>query len=668
MKFPIATAALLLFVSMGLQAAEAELQEVVISSTPLRTTVEDAIQPVVVLAGAELHRQLTGSIGETIARLPGVTGSYFGPHASRPIIRGLGGERVQVLEDSIGALDVSSLSEDHAVSIEDFLTEQLEVVKGPATLLYGSGAVGGVVNLLTRRIPETIPEGGISGAVELRGDTVMDQRAVAGRIDLGAGSVALHADVYDRRSDDFSIPGPAWSRRLQEEMQALDTDAASPRDSVLNTDSRTRGGALGASLIGDRGLLGVGASRYETNYGVPLAPDEDPLAGGRRIDMQQDRLDLKAQLNGNGDWLQAVRVRAAHNDYEHAELEASGDIGTQFLQQATELRAAADYTFGSLEGTVGAQARRLDFEAIGDESFVPPSLTESTGLFVFQRYQLDAVTLEGGLRAERQSIDPSAASGFASQSGTALSGSLGALWKRSSELSLAVNLSHSQRHPTATELYAHGPHEATGQFIIGDPGIGKETANTLDLVLRGGSVATWQISAWLSRFDDFIFLQPTGDADDGLPVYEYRQGGATLHGAEMELSAGVYQRGSGELRLRMTSDLVRGSLSNGGPLPAIPPLRAGLELRWTDAQWNAGLSAFRYGNQRRVAANEVPTDGYLMIDADFTFEQALANGHIDWFIRGSNLADVEARRHTSPLKEYVPLPGRSLTAGLRWQF
>ena len=337
--------------------------EVIITATALRATVEDIVQPVEVLSGDELQRQLSSSIGETIAKQPGVTGTYFGPNASRPVIRGMSGERVQMLEDSIGALDVSSLSEDHAVSIEDALAKQIEIVKGPATLLYGSGAVGGIVNVLTNRIPEKVPAKPFGGLAELRGDTALSERSAVGALELGAGAFAVHLDGYDRSTDDVEIPDYAFSRRLREELRAGDPDALLPRGRILNSDSKSKGGALGTSLVGDSGFAGLSVSGFDTNYGVPLAPGEDPAIDGARIDMQQTRYDFKAEVDGNQDWLERIRLRASHNDYEHKELEADGAVGTQFNQKGLEARAALDHRFASLQGSAGVQYRRLDFAA-----------------------------------------------------------------------------------------------------------------------------------------------------------------------------------------------------------------------------------------------------------------------------------------------------------------
>ncbi len=655
-------------------AADDALEEVIVTALGMRSSIDDAIQPVEVLSGNQLQQQLSSSIGETLAKQPGITATYFGPTASRPIIRGLSGERVQMLEDSLSALDVSSLSEDHAVSIEDSLATQIEVVKGPAALLYGSGAVGGVVNVLTNRIPDRAPASAIKGSVNLRTDSATNERNGVAAVDLGAGNFAVHFDGYKKKTDDVKVPGSAFSAAAQQAALDADPDAFIPQDRLYNSASDSRGGAAGMSLLGDAGFVGVSVSGFNTVYGVPLAPGENPADGGPHIDMKQTRVDLKGELKGGDDWFKALRVRAAHNNYEHAELEPDGAVGTQFKQQGTEVRAALDHQFGVLQGSAGVQYKHLDFTAIGDESFVPPSVTRNVGVFVFEQLPIpsltkNGLTLQAGLRAERQRIEPAAESGLPDYSKTAASASLGGLWKLNDQHSLAMNVTRSQRHPTATELYADGPHEATGQFVIGSTALRPESANTVDVIWRGGEALHWHVSAYLNQFRDYIYLLPTGDVEDDLPVYEYRQADARYVGAEASLSWHVFEQGSQHLDVQLSSDVVRATLDDGSPVPQIPPFRIGVEFNYADGPWQGMVSAFRYAKQDRIAENETPTDGYTLVDASVSYEWSLsAMSSLQVFLKGSNLTDTEARRHTSPLKEYAPLPGRSALLGMRLQF
>ena len=631
----------LICVSSGVFAAETDLSEVVVTSSAFRAQVQDVVQPVTVLSGEALHQQLGSSIGETLARQPGVSATYFGPAASRPLIRGLGGERVQVLEDGVGALDVSSLSEDHAVSAEDAVARQIEIMKGPATLLFGSGAVGGAINVVTRRIPQALPSGGASGNLALRSDSASRERSVIGTADVGQDGFALHADGYDRRTDDVSIPGGR----------------------LANSDSRGNGGSVGGSLIGDSGYVGASVSHFADNYGVPQGAAAPP--GGPRIDMRQDRYALRGEWAPDGALIERLRAAATHSDYTHAEMEPTGAIGTLFTQAGNELRLTADHRAGGLKGTVGLQYRQIDFQAQGEEVFVPPSLTRTLGAFAFEQYETDAVTMEGGLRVERQTTTPEKTTALPAVGATGVSGSLGALWRLTPTLSVTANVTHSERQPASPELYANGPHGATRQYLIGDAGLRTESALSFDLGLRGTGTVNWALSVYRNAFDNFIYLAPTPDRREGLPLFDYRQAGATFQGFEAVAELPLIERDAGALGLRVSTDYVRGQLRPGGNLPQVPPLRFGGELQWTASDWNAGVSAWRYVAQNDVATYETPTAGYTLLGTSLNRHWQLAHGSLHAFLTGSNLADQIARRHSSPLKDIAPLPGRSVTVGLR---
>lgn len=672
------------------------IDEVVVTAAPFERSPLDIAQPTAVLSGEKLRQDLAASIGETVSHQLGLTGTYFGPSASRPVIRGLGGERVQMLEDGIDALDVSALSADHAVSVEGIAADQVEILKGPATLLYGNGAVGGLVNVVTNRIPQSVPDR-LEGAVELRGDTALEERTGAARLDFGTGPFAFHLDGFRRRTDDVRIPGFAASAAERAAEAAEGEVHDEPRGRIPNSAGDSKGGAFGASFVGERGFVGLGYRRYESAYGLPghgehAEEEEEPVVGaslpgappiaaataeegGPSIDMRQDRYDLAAELDGGDGWLKRVRVRATYSDYEHAELEGDGAIGTQFDQNAYEARVMLDHAFGAFRGTAGVQVRDVDFVAVGEEAFVPASQTRNVGAFVLQERPFETargpVVLEFGARVERQTVDPDAATGLEDYRGTSVSGSAGFVWKFRPQVALAVNLTHSERHPTSTELYADGPHAAVQRFEIGDPTLGKERANALDVSLRsaGESRVRWQVNGYVNAFRDFVYLQPTGAVEDEFDVYEYRQADARFVGIEAEVEWSLVENAAGALDLRLAGDYVRGTLRDGGgPLPQIPPLRIGAELGWRASRWSAGVSVYRYREQSRVAEFERPTEGYTMLDLDASWRLPAQYGSWLLFARAGNLLDEEARRHTSPLKELAPLPGRSLTAGVRLEF
>jgi iron complex outermembrane receptor protein len=640
-------------------AQEKSVEEVVVTSTALKENPLEVAQPTTVIGGDDLHRQVAASLGETLAGELGVSSTYFGPSASQPVIRGLGGYRVQVLQDGAAALDVSSLSQDHAVSIEPVVSQQIEVIKGPAALLYGSGASGGLINVVTQRIPTKLPND-VDGAAELRGDTATGERTGALSIEGALSSLALHADYFDRSTDDVEIPSFSQSRELR---ARLGDEASTERGRLENSASDSHGGALGLSFIGDAGFAGVSWNRYDSTYGIPL--EESAF-----IDMQQDRFDARGEWRAAGAWLDTLHGAAAYSKYTHTEFEAPAVPGTIFDQEAYEVRLTADHHWSDdWRGTLGTQYVDTDFVATGEEAFVPPSLTRSMAVFAFEERHAEKWTLELGARAERQSIEPEAA--LPDYDGTALSLSTGFVFKLPAEHALAVNLTRTQRHPQAAELYADGPHIASGRVEIGDPSLDKETALTADVSLRANhDRLAWTVNAFYNDYSDYIYLSPTGEVlviDDGeaLPINEYLQNGAKLYGYEAEVVVTAFQQLDRKLEVRVSSDYVRGKLDNGENLPQMPPLRVGLGLHFENDKWHLGVEAFRSLRQDDTIENELPTDSYTLLEANASYRMPFGSKHLLMFLRGTNLLDADARLATSPLKDIAPLPGRSLHLGVR---
>lgn len=648
-------------VSDPIQAQESRIEEVIVTSTALRENALEVAQPTEVIAGDALRRQMAATIGETLSRELGVTSSYFGPAASRPVIRGLGGYRVQTLQDGLASLDIAGLSQDHAATVESVVAQQIEVIKGPAALLYGSGAAGGLVNVVTSRVPLEPAEAPISGAVEVRGDTAVGERTGAINLDGGSGAFAFHVDFFDRETDDVEIPDFAQSDALRRALVDAGEAPDDIRDRIPNTASESRGGALGASVIGAVARGGAAWSRHETNYGIP---GEEAAF----IDMKQDRYDAKAELDLDGAF-DKLRLNGSYNDYTHTEFEAPGEPGTVFNQDAYEARFTADHSYGEgWRGTVGLQYVDIDFEALGDEAFVPPSKTKATSLFVFEERHFDPWTIELGARAEQQKIEVTAATPLPEFDETAVSLSAGAVWKFADEHRLAFNVTRTQRNPQAAELYADGPHIAAQRFEIGDPNLNQETAITTDVSLRRtGEGVQWTLSAYYNDYSDYIFANPTGAEQDGLPVFAYLQDGAKLHGFEAEVIFPLLRQGDQHLELRVASDYVRGELDSGD-LPQIPPLRFGGGLHYDMNRWHVGVEAFYNDKQDKTATFELPTDSFTLVDADASYSLGLGEGSVFLFLRGTNLLDEDARQHASPLKDIAPLPGRSFHLGARAQF
>jgi iron complex outermembrane receptor protein len=648
-----------------------DVDEMVVTATTRDQSVGDIAQSVTVVAAEELNRVRTTNLGETLESQLGMSASYFGTGASRPIIRGLAGARVRTMEDGIESMDVSTVSDDHAASIDPLVARQIEIFRGPTTLLYGSGAVGGIVNTVTNRIPEAAPEDGFEGTFELRGDTVAEERTGAFALDGGGDSFAWHLDAASRDTENYDIPGFA------EHLHPGDVRDPDAIEGVLeNSDLELTSYALGGSWLGEPGFFGMAVSGFETNYGVPHAHAEPPPGVPPepevpvRVDLDQTRVDLKGGWNELGGGIEGVNLRLGINDYEHVELEGA-EVGTRFLNDAYEGRLELLHApIGMWSGAFGLQVGEREFEAIGDEAFVPPVDTTTYGLFIVEQLETERWQLALGARHESQEHTPSG--GLPQVDDTAQSFSIAALRELGQRLALALNVASAERLPVAEELYANGPHLASGAIEVGDPSLGVETSQHFDVGLRKtGDGLTWAITAFVTNYDAFIYLSDTGVVDpiENLPIFDFVQQDAQFLGLEAELFTPIAQMGSGELDLRLFADFVDAELDNGENVPRIPPLRYGARLSYHSDRFVAGLEAALYDDQTDIAPFEEPTEGYTLLSADLSWALTAGEGmDLSLFLRGTNLLDEEARRHTSLVKDSAPLPGMNVAFGVRAMF
>ena len=663
------------------------LDEIIVAATPLERTVEQLAQPTSVLTGDALVKKQAASIGETLADELGVSASYFGPVASRPIIRGQFGERVRVLSNGLDALDASALSEDHAVGLDSILAESVEIVRGPATLLYGSGAAGGIINVVDSRIATAPLNKPWSGAIALNGDSALGTRSGALKIDAGTADVAWHLDWFRRDTDDIEIPGFAESKLLRalEEAEEHDEDEEHGEEEeafgeVENTDSEVEGGAAAVTLTGEDGYIGLSVSRYDSNYGIPGHEHEEEGGAAEeeeetvRIDLEQIRYDVQAEYRLEG-FLRQARLRVARNDYRHVELEGD-EIGTRFDTDGTDARLEFRHRpLGDWEGAFGIQVKDVGFSAVGDEAYVPSSDTSQLGFFVFEELALsDSWVFQTSARIEQQEISTNA---FPNYDESAFGASLGSIWSLPNDLTLSANLAFTERHPNATELYADGGHVAVQRYergslnpdnTFGTRELDKEVSTNFDLTLRGEiDRFEWVITGFINQVDNYILLSPTAEVIDDFQVFDFHQRDVELYGFEGELLFDIFDNENGHLHARLFGDYVHGEEERSGAyLPQLTPLRWGAGLHYVRDNMDASID-FAYNDQQsKYATNELPTESYTMVNAEFswTFDKP----ELLVFVRGTNLGDEDARRHTSPLKELVPLPGRSVTLGMRLDF
>jgi iron complex outermembrane receptor protein len=665
-------------------ADDIHLDNVVVTASPLARAPDEISAPASVLAGAALTQRQQPTLGETLAGLPGVDSSYFGPGASRPVIRGLGGDRIRVLTGGVGTIDASVVSPDHAVSLDPLLIDRVEIIRGPATLLYGGGAIGGVVNVIDGRIPESLPAGPLTGRLEVRGDNAAAERAGAAVFTGAAGRMAWRLDGFRRETDDLRIPGFAETPAL---LADHDEEEEGPpaRGRLPNSATESAGAALGLAYIGDQGHLGLAYSGFDTRYGVPghehhedhgeeeaeaAHADEEHHEENVRIDLRQRRLDVHGEWLTPTGLLRAAKIQLGFADYRHDELE--GDIlGTRFENKGYEGRFELLHAnLGAFEGALGLQSSRSDFRAEGDEAFLPPTVTQNHALFLYEEAVTGAVTWQLGARAERQKITAEAGTGLPGRTHSLATFTGGAVWRIVPGWLFTASLSANERAPNAQELFADGPHAGTGAYELGDPALEPERSTGLDVGLRKrvGRV-TGEVSLFLNHFDGYIFEQATGAEADGLPVFAFVQRDTELRGGEAELTIHLHETKQTATDIRFFADTVRATnTSDNTPLPRTTPVRYGATVDWRGGPWSIGAEWRHVENQDRTAPGETATSGYDLVNLGVSRRFNLDRSHAELFVRVRNLLDENARVHASFLKDIAPLPGRNLTLGLRLTF
>jgi iron complex outermembrane receptor protein len=617
-----------------------ELSPVVVTAPLPQTSQADLVEGSTVLTGDELDRRRAATLGETLQGTPGVSSTAFGPGAGRPIIRGQGGPRVRVMENGVDTFDAATVSPDHAVAAPMGSAQRVEVLRGPATLLYGSSAIGGVVNVIDGRIPEAVPKNGLSGTARLDyGSAAQEKSAFTGIDATVTGNVVVHGEAGALTADDYRAGG---GRRIG------------------NSALHSQNGAIGTSYLGDAGYAGASLSRFDSYYGVP---GDDPV----HIDLQQTRLDTRFGLYDPLPWLDEAKLKFGYANYLHDEIEASGQPATRFDNDSWEARLETVHKplTGGNDGVVGLQSGRRDFSARGEEAYLPATVTDSNALFLLERFDTGRWLFAFGGRIERVSIDNLTNTNDRDYTPGSLSAS--ATWRFVPGWQAGASVSYTERAPTAEELYANGSHLATRSFEIGNANLGKEAAVHSEVSLRkvDGDV-TGGVNLFATRFRDYIYGAFTGNQQNDLDELQISQTDADFRGVELD-AAWTFWRGATKGR-RMGIDggldYVRAEdRSNSRALPLIPPLgyRLGFVAEQDDLGFRLELAGF--ARQDRTGTNETQTDGYRVINTAVTWRPFEQNRNVALLLQGRNLTDEHGRLHGSLLKEEAPIRGREIRLG-----
>ncbi len=703
------------FMPLALAVASANLAaqplpiEHVLVSAPLQKQEAETALPVTVLTGEDLRRAARANIGDTLGDIPGLANGSFGPGVGQPVIRGQQGPRVTVLQNGTSSADASAVSADHAVSVEALLADSIEVLRGPATMLYGAGAIGGVVNVIDNRIPRQRIDG-FEGGAEMRHDSASDMDTAVLRLDGGSGNLAFHIDALYRDWNNLNIPGLAAREHddhddhddhseddHHDDDHHDDHDDEETTDGFIdNTGGRTRALTLGSSYHFDRGLVGFAVSRLENDYGIPAGAhghhgdddehhdddhddhDSHGHGDGVRLEVRQTRYDLGFELVEPLPGFETLRSTVTYTDYEHAEIEGDGEVGTLYSNETWETRIELVHAeVAGFRGALGLQAKVGEFSAVGEEAFIPLTKSRDLGLFLIEDWRRDNWIFEAGLRLDREERDPDAASS-GKQDFTSVSVSGSAIWNAGEDWQLRMHLARSERAPAIEELFSNvdgtGPenwveHAATAAIELGDPDLDTEVSRNIDLSLHWhNGNKDLEVTFYYNDFADYITLENTGLEVDELPVLAYVQEDAEFYGVEVNGQFGLGSFAGGEFRLGVFGDVTRGKLDNGEFVPRLPPRRIGGRLSWGNDALELWTRVVEASSQDRPGVNEEPTDGYTRWDLGADYRLPLGDNELTLFFAARNLADEEIRLSTSFLRDVAPEAGRSIEAGLRFRF
>lgn len=639
-----------------------ELEPVIIKSSPLAPEIADLTQAWCVHEGEELDWLKAQTIGETLAFDAGVTQSYYGPNASRPIIRGLDGQRVRVLQNGLDTFDVSAASVDHAVAVDPMLIDRIEVLRGSSALLYGANAIGGVVNTIDRTIPSHAHDKPVNGQARVGYTGVNDGWNTGGIAFADAGSLVFQVNGSFRETEDYDVP----DFRLPDGMQT---------DSIANSHSETWTAGFGGSYLFDDGYAGFAYSHFDTEYGVPN--EEAPT-----INLERKRLELRGAVAPESlDWLETIEMQFAYGDYLHDEVESDGEIAATFDREGLENRIAILHTFGELEGVVGFQINIDEFSVSGEENFfagesgVNPEISgedsQRLALFVMEEYALaPTLSLNGGVRLEsflRQFKGAENRDDFTASTST------GIVFKPAQGWSISGNFNYTEREPETAELFSDGPHLATGAFEVGNPSLDKEIAYGFEAILRRTeSAVTGELAAFYTNFDNYIFLADTGVVDfedETLVERTYQAVSAEFYGLEAEVGWSILVTDDWAIDLRNFGDVIWAkNTSDGTDLPRTPPWRigTGLDVRYRNFSFNTNL--VHTGEQSKTAPGEDSTGSYTLLGVRIAYNWSTQSADTELFVKANNLTDDLARVNTSFLRDTAPLPGRGIDVGMNVRF
>ena len=673
------------------QASADDIEEIIVSASPHNKSAEQVAGSFNLIEGEELQREAAATLGDTLKNQVGIASASFGPGVGNPLIRGLGGKRIEVLQNSMSVADASDISPDHGVASEALLAERIEILRGPATLRYGPGTIGGVINIIDNRIHTQVFDG-LEGAVEVRHNSANEGNALVARVDAGNGPLTLHLDGVSRKSNYIEIPGLA--------ARLADNSDETTNGFIANSDTEANAFAFGLSRVTDNSIIGFGVNRLDNNYGLPPGSheheeeeadshehEEEEADPDVRIDMQQTGYQGKLQLVKLAGFYHQLNIDGSYTQYRHRELEIERGItqvGSVIESDSIELHA--ELISGKATeplSALGYQYTSRDFDTAGDEAFVPPSKTVGHGIYWLYERPLNRVedaTFEMSLRFDHQQIDLNQSAQHFNHNSLNLSTSL--LLPLGDKNRIGLILSRTQRAPAAEELLSNGVHVATNAHETGNPNLNNESAINAELTWVYQGVITLRGSIYHNRFDGFIYQRDTGlrfsedfgqcsdnldhfdnepaHFQDSMGCFEFARQDAKFTGMELESEWVLSDRQT----LALQADIVRGTLHGNIDVPRLPPARIMAGWIIENDAWRYAVNLSKVAAQNRAGENQPKTSGYTKLDMSLSYVQE------NWsvFLKGRNLTDSEIRNSSSSLRDIAPEAGRNFVFGARYRF
>jgi iron complex outermembrane receptor protein len=664
-----------------------------VTANPLGVSSDEFIVPISVLNGHELDIKRNNSFAETLDGTPGVSFSNWGPTIGRPVIRGMSADRIRIMQNGINSLDVSSFSSDHAVAIDPLVIEQIDIIRGPATVLYGGGTVGGVVNAIDHRIPRQKITG-VTGRAVTRFGGANSERSSAVVGDVGFGNFVIHLDAYTRKTSNLSIPGYSVSGKLARSDSEISRNQYGKKGQLRNSGSDIDGGAVGASYFFEKGYVGMSYAKHESETG-------NPLTATGFFDLETNRWDMHSEFHDLDGFFNHFKFKVAHTDYKHDEHHEPGEIENTFKNRGLDgTIELGHHAIAGMSGVVGLHFENSTFKQ-PNGVLLPNANTDSQSVYVYEELPINehkltlgfrrgihdvkrnSFTGDGGCSISYTDLVDCAASGgseddqsFGETEKTfqTNNAAIGGVYKINQNWAINSNVAHSERAPAFFELFPYGAHHATAQVHKGNENLNTEISNTIDFQIKWkGNGNSFNIGPYYTKFNRFIGIFNTGnelyhlhegeDEAEGMSVFQYRSVGATFKGLEFD---GNYQIND-QFDFSYKGDYVRAEQDNGDDLPRISPLRLGAGIAYEKNNWYARLDVLRAFAQDNIAAHELKTDAYTNITAYASY-QLPVEYNMQFFLKGYNLLDQDIRDHSSFMKDKFLRGGRSFLMGIQGEF